>query len=94
MKFETNYSRARTIRGRELIQGRGSRCANYSRARTNRGRKLFGLLGYVILNLALVPGKIFNSRGRDVFCLLIPIVGEELQAKKVLAYIWHFLYTL
>ena len=47
MKFETNYSRARTIRGRELIQGRGSRCANYSRARTNRGRELFGLLGYI-----------------------------------------------
>ena len=22
---------------------------------------------YVILNLALVPGKVFNSRGRDVF---------------------------
>ena len=36
MKFETNYLRARTIRGRESIQGRGSRCANYSRARTNR----------------------------------------------------------
>ena len=49
---------------------------------------------YVILNLAQVPGKMFNSRGRDVFCLLIPIVGEELKAKKVLGYIWHFLYTL
>ena len=46
MKFETNYSGARTIRGRELIQGRGSRCANYLRVCTNRGCELYGLLGY------------------------------------------------
>ena len=49
---------------------------------------------FVILNLALVPGKVFNSRGRDVFFLLIPVVGEELEAKKVLGYIWDFMYTL
>ena len=49
---------------------------------------------YVILNLALVPGKVFNSRGRDVFFSLIPVLGEELQAKKVLGYIWDFMYTL
>ena len=49
---------------------------------------------YVILNLALVPGKVFNSRGRDVFFLLIPVVGEELEEKKVLGYIWDFMYTL
>ena len=49
---------------------------------------------YVILNLALVPGKVFNFRGRDGFFSLIPDVGEELQAKKVLGYIWHFIYTL
>ena len=49
---------------------------------------------YVILNLALDPGKVFNSRGRDVFFLLIPVVGEELEAKKVLGYIWDFMYTL
>ncbi len=57
-------------------------------------RPLFGILGYVILNLALVPGKMFDSRGGDVFFSLITIVGEELQAKNVLGYIWHFLYTL
>ena len=68
MKFETNYSRARTIRGRELIQGRGSRCANYSRAHTNRGRELFGLLGY--MNSSLVAIFIFSPGNIDSVVLL------------------------
>ena len=44
--------------GRELIKGRGSRCANYSRARTNRGRELFGLLGYIQVKRS----KVFRSQ--------------------------------